>query len=522
MRQVIRLFLLIFFLTPTALSASAQGLRVVRGNCTPGLTGNNAEARAWGASDMLSLSRPTTRWDASKTYKQLVILVSYSDIDFQDEHDKNFYNQILNEAGYNQGNGPGSVADYFREQSGGLFNLEFDIFGPYKVSYASHDEKATAITKNYGFLPMREATNKMLAENQTWDFKQYDWNDDGWVNQVIYILAGYNGNLGEGSYGYVWPNTGTLTSITTPGDLKISSYTNTAELWLDDSSFGIGTICHEFSHCLGLPDIYPTSGNTGFYSVCDEWDLMDGGNFTNKGWCPPNYTAQEKMYLGWLTPIELTEPTTITDMKPISEGGDTYIIRHTDKEYLLLENRQWTGWDAGVPGSGLVITHVDFDENMWINNTVNTATDHFRFDIVHADNLHYEEWTYLINSQSLPTYAELVGLHNRHLSTSPYPWSAESTAFVNNELTDISTPATTMFNANAEGSQLLSKAITNIQMTADGLISFDFMGGEQTYISTITQQPRTDDTYIYNVMGQRTTTPRKGLFIQNGKKYVRH
>ena len=369
----------------------------------------------------------------------------------------------------------------------------------------------------------KEAVRKMIADNPTWDFKQYDWNGDNWIDQVIYIFAGYGGNQGPESYGYVWPNTGSISGINSTHDgMTISNYTNSAELWTDNTSCGIGTICHEYSHSLGLPDIYPTFGDTDFYSVCDEWDLMDGGNFTNMGWCPPNYTAQEKMYLGWLTPEELTEPVTITGMKPISEGGETYIIRHTDKEYLLLENRQWTGWDAGVPGRGLVVTHVDFDESIWRNNAVNTAKGHFRCDIVHADNLHYEEWANLIDSQQWPMYAEAVGMHNRHLSTSPYPWSTDSTTVVNDELSDTSRPAAVMFNVDAEGKKLLSKAVTNIRMTDDGLISFDFMGGTQTHIPSIDWQPRGGGSEVYNIMGQRIATPGKGLFIKNGKKYIKH
>ena len=506
------------------LTGAAQQMTIVKGNCTPGLVGCNAiETRALGAADMLSLPRPSVRWDASKTYKQLVVLVSYSDVDFLEEHDKRFYERILNEPGYNHGRGRGCVADYFREQSGGLFNLEFDVFGPYKVSYTARKEDMSPGDVNYAYLPMHEANRKMIADNPTWDFKQYDWNGDNWIDQVIYIFAGYGGNQGPESYGYVWPNTGSISGINSTHDgITISNYTNSAELWTDNTSCGIGTICHEYSHSLGLPDIYPTFGDTDFYSVCDEWDLMDGGNFTNMGWCPPNYTAQEKMYLGWLTPEELTEPVTITDMKPISEGGETYIIRHTDKEYLLLENRQWTGWDAGVPGRGLVVTHVDFDESIWRNNAVNTAKGHFRCDIVHADNLHYEEWANLIDSQQWPMYAEAVGMHNRHLSTSPYPWSTDSTTVVNDEVSDTSRPATVMFNVDAEGKKLLSKAVTNIRMTDDGLISFDFMGGTRTHIPSIDRQPRGGGSEVYNIMGQRIATPGKGLFIKNGKKYIKH
>ena len=518
-----RLLLCLLALLP--LAVTAQEWTVVKGDCTPGLVGDNAEARPLdGASEMLSLIQPPTTWDANKPYKQLVILVSFSDTDFRDENDKAFYEQLFNEPGFNRGMGKGCVADYFREQSGGQFNLEFDVFGPYKVSAKAQPyENPTSSVRNYGSGPMREATQMMIEENQAWDFKQYDWNGDGVIEQVVYVFAGYCGNQGSKSYGYVWPNTSSMSSLTTPDGLRISNYTNSGELWTNDTSCGVGTICHEFAHCLGLPDIYPTGGSSGFYSVCDEWDLMDGGNFTNRGWCPPNFTAQEKMYMGWLTPVELTEPTTITDMKSISDGGDVYIIHHTDNEYLLLENRQWTGWDAGTPGYGLVITHINFEESAWWSNMVNaTAQTSFRVDIVHADNMHYEEWVAWRAAQGWATYAGENSMHNWHLSTSPYPWSTDSTTFVNNELTDNSIPATMMFNENSDGSKLLSKSITNIQMTDDGLISFDFMGGNPAGIPTPHNQSSHENAEVYNMMGQRMTTPYKGLFIKNGKKYIKH
>lgn len=475
---------------------------------------------------MRSLSQPATHWDANKTYKQLVILVSFSDTDFQPENDKAFYEKMFNEAGFNRGLGVGSVADYFRDQSGGRFNLEFDIFGPYKVSgKAQPYENPTSSVRNYGREAMAEATRMMMEEHPMWDFKQYDWDGNGLIEQVVYVFAGYCGNQGGESVGYVWPNTSSMVSMETPDGVKISTYTNSAELWLEGTSCGIGTICHEYSHCLGLPDIYPTGGASGFYSVCDEWDLMDGGNFTNWGWCPPNYTAQEKMYMGWLMPIELAEPTTVTDMKSVSDGGDVYVIHHTDTEYLLLENRQWTGWDAGVPGRGLVVTHVDFEESAWRSNMVNaTAQTNFRVDIVHADNMDYEEWDSWKKTLGLSTYAGENSMNNVHLSTSPFPWSNNATETVNDALTDISVPAAQMHKQNAEGKTLLGKHITRIKMSDDGLISFDFMGGHQTAIrSALVQQDKTHNVF-YDLQGRRLNgRPQKqGLYIVNGKKVIIH
>ena len=522
MRQITRQFLLTLLFLPTVLSASAQGSGIVRGNCTPGINPDETmTARGQMQQSALALQQPSKNWDASKVYRQMVILVTFSDKTFSTEAPVQYYNRVFNEPGYNEGAGSGCMADYFREQSSGMFNLQFDIYGPYQVeSKAQPYDKPTGSTVNYGANTLREATQKMVADHPNLDYKQYDWNGDGAINQVIYVYAGLSGNQGPGSYGHIWPNSSTFSTVTAPDGTAIRSYCCNGEMYIDNTLFGIGTLCHEFSHTLGLPDLYPTSSTSNYYSVVDEWDLMDGGNYTNKGWCPANYTALEKMLMGWLTPVELTAPTTITDLKPVSEGGEAYIIQHTDNEFLLLENRQWTGWDAGLPGRGLVIYHVDYDESIWRRNTVNITDSHFRFDLVHADNLDYNDWDNLISSNKLSTYADSPYLHNRHLSTSAYPWSTDSTTFVNNELTDDSTPAAMMFNENAEGEKLLSKAITNIQMLDDGLISFDFMGGEPSAITAVPTPPANGN--VYNIMGQQITTPHKGLYIKNGKKYIIH
>lgn len=476
MKRTIITIMLTLALWPLRLAAQEE-IEFVRGGCTPDLTERGSESRNLASASRRKLSAPITTWDASKTYKQLVILLSFSDLDFQEEHTKEFYDQILNQPGFESGiAGKGCVADYFKEQSNGQLNLQFDVFGPYKTSRNAQSSNANADTKNYHNAAKEEAVRKMMEENPEWDFAQYDWDGDNYVDQVVFIAAGYAGNQGSKSYGYLWPSTGGLSAaINTPDSKKIQRQTSSAELWTNNTSCGIGTICHEFSHCLGLPDIYPTSTSVYALSVCDEWDLMDGGNFTGFGWCPPNYTAQEKMYLGWLEPTELTEPTSITGMKPISEGGETYIIRHTDNEYYLLENHQWTGWDVGLPGQGLLITHVDFKASIWEDNAVNNVEGHFRYDLVHADNLDYEQWNEFQPRTTRQWTDYEKRLHNRHLSTSPYPWTNTETLVVNRALTDTSTPAAVMYNKNTAGVKLLGKSIDNIQMAEDGTISFDFM-----------------------------------------------
>lgn len=475
--------LIIALLLATATVAAAQTVSVRRGGCTPGSAQDGTALQGTSASRAAVPRRlPTiiTDWDPAREYRQAVVLLSFTDQDFGMERPQQTYDSIFNYRGFNKGRGPGCVADYFRDQSGGLFNLVFDVFGPYQVNTKAQPyDKPTDKTYNNGQEAVRQALRQWIADQPGLDYSVYDWNGNGRVNQVILIAAGPAGNeSAKESYGYIWPNTNSISSITTPDGRRISDYSVSCERTTSGSLWGIGTVCHEFSHSLGLPDIYPTTDATT-YSIVDQWDLMDGGNFTNNGWCPPNYTALERWLMGWSTPEELTGPVTITDMKSVSDGGRTYIVRHTDNEYLMLENRQWSGWDYRLPGRGLVITHVDYSAMQWYYNNVNNTPGHRRYDIVHADGLDYGAWEKIVGNDN-----PYVSGHCRILSTSAYPYYAEDSTVVNDRLTGDSSPAAVMFNANADGHKHLSQDITNISMTADGLVSFDLAAYD---VATITR-----------------------------------
>jgi hypothetical protein len=241
---------------------------------------------------------------------------------------------------------------------------------------------------------------------------------------------------------------------------------------------------------------------------------MDGGNFTNYGWCPPEYTALEKWLLGWISFKELDEPTTVVGLKPVSEGGDVYRIKHSDSEWLLLENRQQRGWDAGAPGSGLVIYHVFYDGSVWKGNEVNIDKNKRRFHLFNADNRDYDAWDDYLNEKGLGTYANTGHMNSRYLSTSPYPWTNETTLAVNNELTDSSVPAAKMNYPNAKGELMLSKPITNISVDDDGLVSFDFMGGGVVGLAeSVKENASRGITATYDINGRIAQPKASGFYI---------
>ena len=146
------------------------------------------------------LGYPTQEWDPERIYRQAVVLISFSDVDFSMPDPAAYYQRLFNEQGYNEGYGPGCVADYYRDQSGGRFNLQFDIYGPVKVSVKA---RPTNRDNNYGYDAMTEAMDK-LRDLTDADFSVYDWDEDGEVDQMVFVAAGYAGNQVSG---YIWPNT---------------------------------------------------------------------------------------------------------------------------------------------------------------------------------------------------------------------------------------------------------------------------------------------------------------------------
>ena len=265
------------------------------------------------------------------------------------------------------------------------------------------------------------------------------------------------------------------------------------------------------------------------FSTVDEWDLMDGGNYINKGWCPPNFSAMEKMCMKWDTPEELTRPTSVTGMKPVSAGGKCYIIRNeaNSQEYYLLENRQQEGWDYGCPSNGLLIYHVDYDGGAWRFNKVNNDDTHFRYDLFHADGKSYCDWAPNNNGKDPNKYTMPDAIRSSYLSTSPYPYTNPTTLAVNNSLTDESSPAATLFTPAADGRKFMGKAITNIRQSADGTISFDFMMDSESGIITASASDECDAWYTIDGRRLPGRPTARGLYIRrpalggSGKKIVR-
>ncbi len=443
------------------------------------------------------------------TRRGLVILADFPDFPFKHSHKDmdNFFNQV----GYSGYLNYGSVHDYFHSQSYGLFDLEFDVIGPVTMS---HNMSYYGGNDYYGE-DLRPATMIIeacrMADNLGVDFSQYDWDENGWVDQVFVVYAGYGENQGA-SENSIWPHEWTLSEARDYGDgtgklvmdgVKINNYVCSNELQgISGSNLdGIGSVCHEFSHCLGFPDFYDTNGSA-FGMDC--WSIMDYGCYNgeskNASTTPADFTSFERMCCGWLTPQVLDEPCVVTNMPPLDEQPCAYILYNEayPSEFYMLENRQCVGWDKWGFGHGLLILHVDYSANEWSNNTVNTVANHQRMTIIPADN----------------QFKSGKNVSSFDLAGDPWPGTSGNTA-----LTDTSTPAATLFHANISGQKLMGHLIEDIT-ELDERISFRFDGGGEGI-----QSPKSDSPFsqgLYDMQGRRWMhLPWHGIWIENGRKVLR-
>lgn len=435
-----------------AIAASAQRIP-----CDRSLLDGSTGTRAANKSVMHSIP-----WEGKVRIP--VVLAAYTDIGFSDTDEKvrASWDAKLNQAGYNVNGAQGSAADYFRKQSGGKLELAFDVFGPVALPKERVYYGGNRNGKKGDDLRPEEMVMEACRKTGI-DFTAYV-DDKNYVQLVLVVFAGRGENL-DGPADAVWPHKFKVFSDNQIGNVRINDYICVSELNWTEKEDGHAVICHEFSHALGLPDIYPVDDDDT-YSFFDEWDLMDGGDYNNFGNSPPNYSAFERSLLGWTELKELKEPASIAGMPAWNDDPVAYVIRNdaNPEEYLVLENRQQRGWDDFLPGNGLLVTHVkDYDYSLAPNVRGGTQVK-----LITADNRTYKDYKVMYGTDQKYTPEG----RNRYFSMSAYPLVEEGKV-VNDALTAASKPVNP-----------LSKTITNIRQAADGTVSFDFMK-EPTAISTV-------------------------------------
>lgn len=378
-----------------------------------------------------------TTFPARGKQKIAVVLVQYQDVKFNLEYPLDYFTRMLNQEGFSDYRATGSARDWFINSSGGQFEPEFVVMGPvtlqkHQAFYGGNDAYGQDLA------PQKMVIEACRALNPDIDFSQFDCDHDGYIDNVFVVYAG-RGEASGGGADCVWPHAWNLTAAE-PGQsyifdgVRLNRYACSNEWELSDQGYGyrpvgIGTFVHEFSHVMGLPDVYSTRYVEGSFTA-GAWSALDYGPYNNDGCTPPQYSAWERAVLHYSTPVPLSASAANFSLDTPESNRACIIETENPNEYFVLEHRVQEGWDAYIPGHGMLVWHIDYDADVWSANSANNDVNHNRIDIIEADGI-------LSNAtRDGDSFPGAAGVTSFSSTTSPalVDWSGKGTG---HSLTDI-------------------------------------------------------------------------------------
>ena len=466
----------------------------------------------------------------------LVILAAYQDVSFTVNEPLQAFDQYLNGeqlidlGNHNQLN-YSSVRQYFNTSSHGAFTPQFDVVGPvtlpHEMEYYGKNENISAMSKDAIEL-VKEQVNLQL----------YDNDDDGRAELVYIIFAGYGENQG-GAKNAMWAKT-SVQNLKVTDQLTVTRFCCCSELFHPNENYkdfinGIGVFCHEFSHGMGLPDIYATS-SSGYVNnqTMECWDVMDQGIYNYNGFAPALYLAWEQEVMGWLDIKPLVYSEESVSLYPLEDGGNAYKLQNPDdeNEFIVLENIQQRGANYKAYGHGLLVYHVAYP-NPVVNmgDSPNNKAGHPAVAVIPADGL-------LISTFQRENYnyggSYTTKEYRESFAGDPFPGTTN-----NWMLSDQMTRPNYQFYTGDGTTGFTLSSIT--EYTADGLVVFDFINDNEPDKPDDPDNPDAirevqDSGFrvqgyetLYDLQGRRietsnlkspTSNLKKGLYIKDGKIIV--
>lgn len=460
-----------------------------------------------------------------------VVLVNFKDAKFKINKPKEAFDQLFNsDTQADLGNGNrlnyGSVAKYFRDMSNGAFTPKFKVYGPVTVDQPETYYGGKNEDDNKDEDPRQLVKDALkLVEDQVTEDDIKSFCSDGTTIDCVYIVYAGLGQNDGGDGTTVWANCWT-TDGATLGGKKVRWYTMSGELSpvkIKNSTIpvvnGLGVICHEFSHSLGLPDMYPTE--TSAYLDNQEmeyWDLMDGGEYTYNGFCPTAYTAFEKEQMEWqVDMVTLDSDASVTMTTSTEQGGTAYKIVNpqNDKEYLMLEYIQRKGWNKYLFGNGLLVYHVCLpSETLDLGTRLNNTPGYPGMAVVPAD------------GDCLSSYIKAnENDYGNSLYGDLFPGTGNLQGQNVTELSDTNKqPNFCWYNAAKTEKLNTNKAIKNVKYD-NGVLTFDYVNDVASGILPVWGDKQATDGRVYSIngayLGDDITKLPHGIYIVNGQKIVK-
>ena len=370
-----------------------------------------------------------------QNFRGLIILVEFNDQKFSNGY-KTLITDMVNQRNYtgyddsDLGRCSGSVRDYFYDNSNQQFDPEFDVIGPVEIDFSMYDANKT---KNAWQLTKAAAE----AAADSIDFKNYDRDGNGETDMIFFIFAGHSAHYTDHPH-LIWPHAGYMHQMIDDepytvlvDNITLGRYACSTELMGNENCQdieGIGTICHEFSHVLGLPDFYDVGNDEdgGVSNHPASWTLMASGNQLNNSRTPAGYGMFERYCAGFATPELITEKGTY-QIQPIGTSNSGYRMNSAvDGEFFLMEYRHPIfKWDAHLPGQGMLVYRVDSTSiEPWENNKVNSNPEHNYYELVRAGG-----GQGATSSDPFPGSAKMTMLGNSTEPANLLTWSGEKSPF---------------------------------------------------------------------------------------------
>ncbi|HBY99946.1 MAG TPA: hypothetical protein DEO84_01375, partial [candidate division Zixibacteria bacterium] len=315
-----------------------------------------------------------------ETLHCLIILVDFSDM----THESGFHSEpanfdtLLFSLGIRH---PGSMADYYKETSYNQAYLTGQatpwLRMPHPYSYYVDGQRGFG---NYPRNAQRLTEDAVLAADPFVNFDLYDNDGDGMVDALFVVHAG-PGYEDTGNLNYIHSHAWSTTYTMNVDDVHVRGYSMEPEETGSGSMINIGVFCHEFGHVLGLPDLYDydyDSEGVGY------WSIMAGGSWGGGGAIPVHFDGWSKYHLGWAIPTVLTDNLVHEQIDAVEYNPDTYQLfpyGSGGPQYFLVENRRQRLFDVSIPGSGLLIYHIDE------NAPNNDNQTHYKVAVEQADGL---------------------------------------------------------------------------------------------------------------------------------------
>lgn len=439
-----------------------------------------------------------------------VIMVAFSDLDFLPGNTIEKVSRFLNEEGYHDETyAVGSVADYFKHNSYGLFTPRFEVVAKVTLPnthkyYGGHAGSSTDARRGEA---IREAVR--LAEQQGVDFSKFaTGNKRTPLISLLHAGPGEQEDYGKDFEDFFWAHfsqTSITGSTTTFNSYLLSNetmrYFDENDNLTQEIMTGIGTFCHEFGHALGLPDHYDVNGETnGAGQTPGYWDVMDY-QFMYDGYRPMEYSAYERSLMGWLHIADLdnTKLGQQQRLQPLgampADGNVAYRIVNPNNEceYFLFENRQANPfYQETFLGKGMLAWHINYDAAIWSYNTVNTYADNQRVKVVPADG----------------AWQPNQDLNKRDNDNKRYTFTGDLFP----GYTDAHT-----FDASCDdfASGHLDNQLANINLVDDTIV-FNYTNPTLSTHTTLTPQHSTPS--YYDLSGRRLpAAPRQGVYLEDGQ-----